>query len=65
MDVYIYVNNTCPDKASKRLKLFNNISNSTIVYGGRIPLYISDGKFFNGTLTQQMQNFIKEILNNF
>ena len=62
----IYVNNTCPDKASGEVKSFlNNISNSTIVYGGRIPLYISDGKFFNGTLTQHDAEFHKRDIEQF
>ena len=54
------------DKAGGEVQSFlKNISNSIIVYGGRVPLYTSDGKFFNGTLTQYDAEFHRRDIEQF
>ena len=45
----VFTNNLCPDSSPKEVKEFlSQIHNSKIIYGGRVPLYLSDGNFYNG-----------------
>ena len=47
--IAVIIYNTCPDSSTKKVKEFlSKIQNSKIIYGGRVPLYLSDGNFYNG-----------------
>ena len=58
--------NSCPDTSQENVNQFlNEIKNSTIIYGGRVPLYISDGNFYNGTTSRYDAEYHKRDMRQF
>lgn len=58
--------NSCPDSSQENVNQFlNKITNSIIIYGGRVPLYISDGNFYNGTTSRYDAEYHKRDIGQF